>query len=127
MGLFAGACSIVRLVSLRNLYSVDITFQSSDTLDWSTIELGVGIFCASVPSFKPLLGGWGRIRESAAAKYQVKPSDNRTTVLQGSAGDGGRDFEVSFSFFEGGDRGIDFVGFLVACFAYDFVYVGWEV
>lgn len=71
MGLFAGACSIVRLLSLRNLYKVDISFGSSDTLDWSTIELGVGIFCASVPSLKPLLGSWAR---KETARSRARPS-----------------------------------------------------
>lgn len=55
LGFFASAASWVRLSHLHELRSGDISSSVTNTLDWSSIEVGIGIFCASVPSLRPLL------------------------------------------------------------------------
>ena len=56
LGFFASAASWVRLSHLHELSTEDISSSVTNTLDWSTIEVGLCIFSASVPSLRPLLG-----------------------------------------------------------------------
>jgi hypothetical protein len=56
LGFFASAASFIRLSHLHELYDPDITYAITNSLDWSVIEIGVGIICASVPSLRPLMG-----------------------------------------------------------------------
>lgn len=54
-GVFATAASAVRLSQLHNLGSLDVSYTCVSSLNWSVVEVGTGIICASIPSLKPLL------------------------------------------------------------------------
>lgn len=45
----------MRLSQLHNLGSLDISYACVTSLNWSVVEVGTGIICASIPSLKPLL------------------------------------------------------------------------
>ena len=45
----------MRLSQLHNLVSLDISYACVSSLNWSVVEVGTGIICASIPSLKPLL------------------------------------------------------------------------
>ncbi|KAH9204971.1 hypothetical protein DL95DRAFT_493910 [Leptodontidium sp. 2 PMI_412] len=48
--------SIIRLKKVLFIISAaDITWFASDVVIWTTVEVNVGIICACLPSFKPLL------------------------------------------------------------------------
>lgn len=53
--LSATVASIIRLTQLHNLGSVDFSYACVSSLNWSVVEVGTGIICASVPSMKPIL------------------------------------------------------------------------
>ena len=58
VGLFASVASILRITELKNLLSKDITAEAVPVVNWSVVEVGVGIICACVPSLKPLFKMW---------------------------------------------------------------------
>jgi hypothetical protein len=45
----------VRLSQLHNLGSLDFSYSCVSSLNWSVVEVGTGIICASIPSLKPLI------------------------------------------------------------------------
>ncbi|KAJ5901880.1 hypothetical protein N7495_002408 [Penicillium taxi] len=55
LGLFACVSSIIRITYIPNmLSSADYTYAISGAMYWSVIETNVGIFAASIPSFKAI-------------------------------------------------------------------------
>ena len=54
LGFFASAASAARIASLPRMTGVDFSSITTQTLAWSGIEIGVGIFCAAVPALRPL-------------------------------------------------------------------------
>lgn len=56
LGLIACTISVVRLTELLRIYSrPDLTWEMSKTSYLSTIEISIGILCASVPTLRPLV------------------------------------------------------------------------
>jgi hypothetical protein len=53
-GLFASIASILRLAQLHGLRSKDITYTAASSLNWSVAEVSTAIFCACIPSLRPL-------------------------------------------------------------------------
>jgi hypothetical protein len=55
LGVFAGACSIVRTVELRTLSSREnYVYDTSPMLLWSSSEICLTIICACIPVLRPL-------------------------------------------------------------------------
>jgi len=55
LGVFAGACSVVRTVELRTLSSKgNYVYDTSPMLLWSSSEICLSIICACVPVLRPL-------------------------------------------------------------------------
>ncbi|PVH86549.1 hypothetical protein DL98DRAFT_449675 [Cadophora sp. DSE1049] len=54
MGLFACVASIVRITQLKSLTGYDHADQAVGSLNWSVIEVGTAIICASLSSLRPL-------------------------------------------------------------------------
>ncbi|KAL2076005.1 hypothetical protein VTL71DRAFT_948 [Oculimacula yallundae] len=54
LGLFACVASMFRLTQLHSLDGYDISYQAVDSLNWSVIEVGTAIICASLSSLRPL-------------------------------------------------------------------------
>ncbi|KAG4443927.1 hypothetical protein IFR05_000567 [Cadophora sp. M221] len=54
MGTFACVASIIRITQLKSLTGYDISYQSVRSLNWSVIEVGTAIICASLSSLRPL-------------------------------------------------------------------------
>lgn len=49
------AFSLIRLVILSQLTFEDLTYDVATTVQWSTVEVNVGILCACLPVMAPLL------------------------------------------------------------------------
>ncbi|KAE8451132.1 hypothetical protein EG329_004804 [Mollisiaceae sp. DMI_Dod_QoI] len=54
MGTFACVASILRLTQLHRLSGVDLTYQAVSSLNWSVVEVDMGIICASLSALRPL-------------------------------------------------------------------------
>jgi hypothetical protein len=55
LGVFAGACSIVRTIELRTLASkANYVYDTSPMLLWSSSEICLSIICACIPVLRPL-------------------------------------------------------------------------
>ncbi|KAH7303701.1 hypothetical protein BKA65DRAFT_416406 [Rhexocercosporidium sp. MPI-PUGE-AT-0058] len=54
LGTFACIASILRLTQLRHLNGIDVSYQTVGSLNWSVIEVGTGIICASFSTLRPL-------------------------------------------------------------------------
>ncbi|EED20905.1 integral membrane protein, putative [Talaromyces stipitatus ATCC 10500] len=54
LGLLIVVTSIIRATYLNN-FSTDHTWELVNPLNWSSVEIGVGVFIACVPSFKALI------------------------------------------------------------------------
>ncbi|KAH9223244.1 hypothetical protein DL95DRAFT_380206 [Leptodontidium sp. 2 PMI_412] len=54
MGTFACVASIIRITQLKSLTGYDISYQAVRSLNWSVIEVGTAIICASLSSLRPL-------------------------------------------------------------------------
>ncbi|KAF8851349.1 hypothetical protein BDZ45DRAFT_730958 [Acephala macrosclerotiorum] len=54
MGTFACVASMLRLSQLNHLTGVDVPYQTIGSLNWSVIEVGTAIVCASLSSLRPL-------------------------------------------------------------------------
>jgi|SRR5690242_14404332 len=55
LGVFAGACSVVRTVELRTLASnANYVYDTSPMLLWSSSEICLTIICACIPVLRPL-------------------------------------------------------------------------
>lgn len=55
LGLIAAVASIMRITTLHDVQSIDVTIGAVPTLNWSVVEVGTGIICACVPCLKPLV------------------------------------------------------------------------
>jgi len=54
MGTFACVASMLRLNQLKHLGGVDVPYQTVGSLNWSVIEVGTAIVCASLSCLRPL-------------------------------------------------------------------------
>ncbi|KAK0121627.1 hypothetical protein ONS95_009915 [Cadophora gregata] len=54
LGTFACIASIIRITQLKSLTGYDISYQTVRSLNWSVIEVGTAIICASLSSLRPL-------------------------------------------------------------------------
>ncbi|KAF2124476.1 hypothetical protein P153DRAFT_132756 [Dothidotthia symphoricarpi CBS 119687] len=55
LGVFAGACSVVRTIKLRSLSSLEnYVYDTSPMLLWSSSEVCLTIICACIPVLRPL-------------------------------------------------------------------------
>lgn len=55
LGVFAGACSIVRTIELQSLSSMDnYVYDTASMLLWSSSEVCLTIVCACIPVLRPL-------------------------------------------------------------------------
>ncbi|KAK5651679.1 hypothetical protein OQA88_11745 [Cercophora sp. LCS_1] len=50
----AFAASIVRIVMLRDVQGIDVTYSLVTPLNWTIIECALGIICVSIPPMRPL-------------------------------------------------------------------------
>lgn len=92
LGFFASTAAFIRLSHLHELGSVDVTQSITRTLQWTNIELGIGIFCPCAPSFKPLLTRFlpSKPAPNLSATHSVPASRRYRLQKQGTEG-----FEVS--------------------------------
>lgn len=55
LGIFAGACSVVRTIELQSLSSADnYVYDTASMLLWSSSEVCMTIVCACIPVLRPL-------------------------------------------------------------------------
>ncbi|RVD89442.1 uncharacterized protein DFL_000450 [Arthrobotrys flagrans] len=54
VGGFSCASSIVRMVSLRGLQDLDISYTTANSLFWSIIEVNIALICASCPAIRTI-------------------------------------------------------------------------
>ncbi|KAF3212981.1 hypothetical protein TWF106_007508 [Orbilia oligospora] len=54
VGGFSCASSIIRMVSLRTLQDLDITYTTANSLFWSVIEVNIALICASCPAIRTI-------------------------------------------------------------------------
>lgn len=55
LGIFAGACSVVRTIELRSMSSMEnYVYDTASMLLWSSTEVFLTIVCACVPVLRPL-------------------------------------------------------------------------
>jgi hypothetical protein len=55
LGIFAGACSIVRTIELQSLSSVEnYVYDTASMLLWSSSEVCLTVVCACIPVLRPL-------------------------------------------------------------------------
>ncbi|ORY05182.1 hypothetical protein BCR34DRAFT_491046 [Clohesyomyces aquaticus] len=76
LGIFSCICSIVRLYSIRIYTESKDPFYDSVPINlWSMVEVNVGIWCASIPSLKPLFFKAQRERTRATTGYKYHSRD----------------------------------------------------
>lgn len=98
LGVFAGACGIVRTTGLGVLsQTADYLYATADSVMWTSSELCITIICVSIPSLRPLwqrfTGGSStdqyynnsRSRGGFGTKLHTNP-DNRSTDQEVGAG-----------------------------------------
>ncbi|KAK3365498.1 hypothetical protein B0T24DRAFT_723232 [Lasiosphaeria ovina] len=54
VGFIAFVVSVVRIVSLRDMQGIDVTYYLVSPLNWTVIECSLGIICVSIPPMRPL-------------------------------------------------------------------------
>ncbi|KAG0647995.1 hypothetical protein D0Z07_5782 [Hyphodiscus hymeniophilus] len=54
IGIFACISSTLRTTQLRNLESVDVSYHAVGSYNWSVIEVGTALICASLSALRPL-------------------------------------------------------------------------
>ncbi|KAK6495044.1 hypothetical protein TWF481_003071 [Arthrobotrys musiformis] len=54
VGGFSCASSIIRMVSLRTLQDLDISYTTANSLFWSVIEVNIALICASCPAIRTI-------------------------------------------------------------------------
>ncbi|KAJ5333085.1 integral membrane protein PTH11 [Penicillium brevicompactum] len=87
LGLFACVSSIIRITYIPSmLYGTDPTYDISGAMYWSVIETNVGIFAASIPSFKAIASRFlpRFIGEYSSGKKSAPWSGNTTARRYGS-------------------------------------------
>ncbi|KAK3327030.1 hypothetical protein B0T19DRAFT_151123 [Cercophora scortea] len=55
VGFIAFIASVIRIVTLRDMYGIDVTYYLVSPLNWTIIECSLCIVCVSVPPMRPLL------------------------------------------------------------------------
>ncbi|KAL1388729.1 hypothetical protein HDK64DRAFT_327781 [Phyllosticta capitalensis] len=79
LGCFVTISSILRLSSINKVSeSKDITYDNVDAAIWSCVELCLGIICASLPTFKAVLG---RIFPSVFGSFTTGSGGSRNSGL----------------------------------------------
>lgn len=92
LGVFAGACSIVRTIELRTLSSKEnYVYDTSPMLLWSSSEICLTVICACVPVLRPLYvrvvyGSQGD--SSSASGGRSYPLNDYSHSKKGSLGNG---------------------------------------
>jgi hypothetical protein len=72
LGVFAGACSIVRTIELQSLSSQEnYVYDTSSMLLWSSSEVCLTIVCACIPVLRPL---YVRVRYGSKGESSSKDS-----------------------------------------------------
>ncbi|KAI8943346.1 hypothetical protein NX059_001363 [Plenodomus lindquistii] len=72
LGIFAGACSVVRTIELQSLSSVDnYVYDTASMLVWSSSEVCLTIVCACIPVLRPL---YVRVRYGSKGNSSSKDS-----------------------------------------------------
>ncbi|KAE9363857.1 hypothetical protein N431DRAFT_432028 [Stipitochalara longipes BDJ] len=82
MGTFACVATTLRLTQLGHLSGIDIPYQSVGSLNWSEIEVGTAIVCASISSLRPLAT---RYLPSAFTHFTQHTSDLPSLRLDNTA------------------------------------------
>lgn len=88
LGCFVNVVSIVRLCILMslNLSSSDVTFNFSEVVIWSVVEVNCGLICACLPSLRPAFTRLGFGRIFGGSSHTPSPSQG-----MGPSGVGGVD------------------------------------
>lgn len=86
LGSFVCIASIVRLVHLNELItSSDITYTMGPVFIWSCVEPYVGILCACLPTFAPLVRVfWNKIRGKDTDYYTPNAGSNVAGLQSGT-------------------------------------------
>ncbi|KAK3326898.1 hypothetical protein B0H66DRAFT_638090 [Apodospora peruviana] len=74
-GFIAFAASIVRIVILKEIKGIDVTYYLASPLNWTVIECSLGIICVSIPPMRPLLA---KISPRFLSDYLTRYSNSRT-------------------------------------------------
>lgn len=92
LGVFAGACSVVRTVELRTLASkANYVYDTSPMLLWSSSEICLTIICACIPVLRPLyvrIAYGSRGDSSGASGGRSYPLNDYSHSKKGSVGRG---------------------------------------
>lgn len=56
LGLFVCVASIMRVLAYKPHQLDDSTYSGVESMTWSIVEQGIGIVCACLPTFRPLMG-----------------------------------------------------------------------
>jgi hypothetical protein len=92
LGVFAGACSVVRTVELRTLASkTNYVYDTSPMLLWSSSEICLTIICACIPVLRPLyvrIVYGSRGDSSGASGGRSYPLNEYSTSKKDSVGKG---------------------------------------
>lgn len=96
LGVFAGACSIVRTIELQSLSSMEnYVYDTSTMLIWSSSEVCLTIVCACIPVLRPL---YVRIRYGSRGDSSGKNSyplkDYSTSKRSGGLGDSHKETKI---------------------------------
>lgn len=77
LGCFVNVVSIVRLCILMslNLSSSDVTFNFSEVVIWSVVEVNCGLICACLPSLRPAFTRLGLGRVFGLSSHTPSPSE----------------------------------------------------
>ncbi|ROV99459.1 hypothetical protein VMCG_06365 [Cytospora schulzeri] len=75
LGVFAGACGIVRTTGLAVLgETADYLYATADSVMWTSSELCITIVCVSIPSLRPL---WQRFKGGSSTDPYYNDSHSR--------------------------------------------------
>jgi hypothetical protein len=93
LGVFAGACSIVRTIELQSLASMEnYVYDTSSMLLWSSSEVCLTIVCACIPVLRPLYvrvryGSRGDSSNKNSKSYQLHDYSKSKNSRGGMGGD----------------------------------------
>ncbi|KAK3369815.1 hypothetical protein B0H63DRAFT_303061 [Podospora didyma] len=83
VGFIAFAASVVRIVSLRDMQGIDVTYFLVSPLNWTVIECSLGIICVSIPPMRPL---FSRIAPEFLTNYVTRFTTTSGTANNTGAG-----------------------------------------